>query len=460
MGKQWSVAEYNANNAWLYNGNNGNVNNNNKYNSNSVRPVLESYRVTDNLSDVYIPLSEWYRIYRICKRNCSSKTLHLIFRSDFARNIIDVCHDVNKMEYVPRQGICFTIEKPRLRECIAPVFDDKIVQTWYCETLMPILERKYLHDDSFACRRGKGGLRAVLKLQEYIYDESFGYTRDLWLAKIDFQGFFMSIDTLAATNDLSDFIIANVDDGELRNWMLWLTRIIYLSQPQCHCRMQSPMWLEYQLPEHKRMLGNVGYRGVAIGNRTSQMLALFRTTFFLMLLVGMGYKFALYTDDCCIPVSDKDKWLADRRRLAEMVKCKGLTLHPDKVYLQHYSKGVEMLGVKIRFNRLLPSDRITHNFRWKLEIATRRAAMSRQWKLANTEHTMQTVNSYLGLLRWFNAYRLRRDILETFKNGAYGDFFDFANDYTKITIKTPYKRNMRFIRQNFKRKHNLKLWLN
>lgn len=89
IGKRGSVAEYNANNTWLYNGNNGNVNNNNKYNNNGVRPVLESYHVTDNLSNVFVPLEEWYKIYRICKKNCSKKTLHLRFRADFAKNVVE-----------------------------------------------------------------------------------------------------------------------------------------------------------------------------------------------------------------------------------------------------------------------------------------------------------------------------------------------------------------------------------
>lgn len=36
-----ALTEYNANNAWNYNGNNGNMNNNNKYNTNNVRAVTE-----------------------------------------------------------------------------------------------------------------------------------------------------------------------------------------------------------------------------------------------------------------------------------------------------------------------------------------------------------------------------------------------------------------------------------
>ena len=220
--------------------------------------------------------------------------------------------------------------------------------------------------------------------------------------------------------------------------------------------MQSPMWMEYQLPEHKRMLGKTGYKGVAIGNKTSQMLAAFRVTFFLLLLVALGYKFVHYTDDGVMPVVDKAKWLADRRRLAEWVKEKGFTLHPAKVYLQHYSKGVEMLGYKLRFDRMLPSDRIVHNFKWKTKCTLRKAAESVAYRYGNAEHFMQTVNSYLGLLGWCNSYRLRREVVETIKESVYGDFYTFAEDYYKITLKTPYKRVTHFVRLNSDRKNKLK----
>ena len=40
IGKQGLVAEYNANNSWLYNGNTGRLYGDTKYGTRSVRPVL------------------------------------------------------------------------------------------------------------------------------------------------------------------------------------------------------------------------------------------------------------------------------------------------------------------------------------------------------------------------------------------------------------------------------------
>ena len=458
MGKQGSVAENSNNNAWLYNGNNGCVNNNNKYNSNSVRPVLESHIAKVNPETVLVPLHEWYSVYRICKRSSGSKPLHLLFRySNFSKRIIAICTDVSNFEYMPQVAVCFMIEVPRLREVIAAVFDDKMVHTFYCEAVMPLLERYFLHPDSYACRKGKGGLRAVLKLQEYIYKDSEGYTKDVWLAKNDLKGFFMSIDTELGVKLLCDFINERVEEGPRKQLLLYLTRIIYQSMPQMHCIMQSPRELHESLPEYKRMKGKCGFKGVAIGNRTSQMIAAFITTSYLVLIQELGYHFVHYTDDTTIVVADRERWLLERK-LIKTYLCDELrlTLHPDKVYLQHYSKGIEMLGYKVRFNRILPSDRIIHNFTWKLDCMRRKAEESKVFIFANIEHYMQTVNSYMGLLSWCNSYRLRSKIMDDIRNSVWGRCFVISKDNRKINIKPSYTRIAHYKRKNNERKKALR----
>ncbi|MCR5646092.1 MAG: hypothetical protein K6F96_06885 [Bacteroidales bacterium] len=459
-GKQGRFAEYNANNSWLYNGNNGCINNNNKYNSLTVRPVRESHIATASLDSLDVPLKEWYPVYRVCKKNCGKRPLHLIFRYGWlSTRIINICCSVNAFEYVPGMAVCFMIELPRLREVIAALFDDKMVQTFYCMHVMPLLERHFLHKDSYACRKGKGGLRAVLALKKYIYDESEGYTRSVLIAKDDLKGFFMSIDTELNVRRLVEFLKERLPENPLKQILLYLTRIIYQSQPQLHCIVQSPRELHEALPEYKRMRGREGFKGVAIGNRTSQMIAGFVTTFYLLLLEALDYRFVHYTDDTTTVIRDKERWLMDRRFIAVTLEEEHhLTLHPKKSYLQHYSKGVELLGVKLRFNRMLPSDRIVHNFMWKVRRMSRRAAEDRVYLFSTLEHLQQTVNSYLGMFIWFNTYRLRTEILGELKSGPYGRYLLFPEGYRKINIKPQCTRQAHYKRKNRERKKSMKLW--
>lgn len=460
IGKLGLVAEYNGNNAWLYNGNNGRLNNNNKNNSNSVRPVLE-FDLTEkrNIEGYVIPLNKWYDIYRTCKKRKSSKPSHLAFLFDFSCSITAICFDVGEMEYVPRMATCFIITLPRLREVIAADFGDRLVQTFYVSVIMPILEAKYLHPDSFACRKGKGGLHAVQQLQEYVYEESNGYTTDLWLAKVDIKGFFMAIDTDLAARMLYKLIEENVEDFELRNVLLYLTRIIYQSMPQLHCIVKSPEFMFDPLPEHKKMRGKVTSIGVAIGNVTSQMVAMFLINFYLLLLQALGYKFVHYTDDTCALVKDKEKWSRDLKIIAPYLKYElHLELHQDKRYLQHYSKGVLFLGFKLRFNRTLPSDRIVHNLDWKITCAINKAETIDGYMLKEAEHFMQVLNSYNGLLMWCNSYRLRAALIERVKQSCWSKMFDFHDDF-HVTLKPCQTKLAYYKRLNKERKKNQESWL-
>lgn len=78
----WSVSEYNSNNAWYYNGNNGHMNNNNKNNDLMVRSCLELYRENDHmLMDYPVPYDYILESYYICRRKKRRKPSQMIFET-------------------------------------------------------------------------------------------------------------------------------------------------------------------------------------------------------------------------------------------------------------------------------------------------------------------------------------------------------------------------------------------
>ena len=126
-----------------------------------------------------------------------------------------------------------------------------------------------------------------------------------------------------------------------------------------------------------------------------------------------------------------------------------IRLHPDKRYMQHYSKGVEFLGYKLRFDRVLPSDRIVHNYRWKVQKARRKL---KGCMVDEIEHFQQTVNSYNGLLKWCNSHRLRKEIMDGIRDSKLANYYIVAENNMKINIKKEYTKTEQYRRLNIGRK--------
>ena len=115
-----------------------------------------------------------------------------------------------------------------------------------------------------------------------------------------------------------------------------------------------------------------------------------------------------------------------------------------------------MLGYKVRFNRILPSDRIYHNIMWYLKRTTRRFAHKGLSKvLPYAEKVMSTVNSYLGMLRHMSAYRLRRRICEIVADSVLGLVMLVSPDYLKVTIRPQYKRANHYLTECKQLKHRI-----
>ena len=389
----------------------------------------------------------------------------LIFQYHLVVQLVELVHEVGNMEYVMRVGICFMITVPRLREVLAADFGDRLVQTWYFNELNWWLEHYHLHPDSYSCRVGKGGLRAVQQFYEYVFEVSEGYTKDCYVASLDLQSFFMSIDTELAVRLMSRFI-EEVYGGPHKNLLLYLTRIIYQSLPQSHCVIKSNerMWLGF--PKSKSLRGKTNGIGIPIGNVTSQMLANFLTTYYLNYLSSLGYRFVHYTDDTAFVFRDKERFLEDIGRFEWFLRNElHLTLHPNKRYLQHYSKGICMLGYKVRFDRILPSDRIVHNLQRKVDCAIRKAEGSGclygeapprpniAYMLREKDHFVQVINSYMGLMKWCNTFRLRRMILKSIAASAWGKVLTIDTvNWLKVNVKPEASTLDYYKRRNRKRK--------
>ena len=439
----------NANNQLIFNGSNGNLNNNNRINSNQVRVALDLYSKEDDPSAV--SAADWFNYYRIARRHKKNKDSHLKFRIHCFDQLDCLRQMVENFEYVPERSRVFAVTYPKPREIIAADFADRIVQTYLVQRILPSLE-EYLSPYSYSCRKWKGGLRAAQHLHEEIFKATNGYTTDAWIYKMDFKGFFMSVDTELWTKRLCEWIDEHVRTSDVER-LKYLARVIYQSLPQCNCDISGDPLTLNCVPEHKKQRGKATFFGIPIGNVTSQTLILFATTPFLDYVGSIVSGFSHYTDDNCGVVTDRDGFLAKRALIADFAeKDSHFHIHPDKFYFQHHSKGVEFLGYRLRYGRMLPSKRLMHNFSWKITVAVNRAANQR-WMIRNKEHMMSVINSYCGLLKHTASYNFRKRELSRLQASEWSMVFDFdETNWLKVGIKPHYNINNYYKRLARKRK--------
>ena len=454
----WSASEYRSYYAWVFYAYYGNLDDSGKMDGNSCRGSLEfGFDNGNDPDNGVLKLSELIDYYHITRKHKRNKISQLIFEYNQANELLDLLRAINDFEYIPKVSICFIITYPKIREVIAANFRDRIAQTYLVKRLTPYMEH-YLHPDSYSCRVGKGSLRAALRLQEHIAVVSHRFTRDCWVYKFDIKSFFMSIDTNIFTPRLIDFIRERYV-GNDKDILIYLARIIFQSMPQKHCIRKSQPFMWDGLSQDKSLLHREDGVGIPIGNVTSQMMCNFVTTAFLFFLAKFGIRFAHYTDDNGGAVPDKRDFLKTMKLLKAFVaEDLHLQVHPFKFYLQHYTKGIEMLGFKIKGSRILPSDRIFHNLDWKITRAIRRAEENENYVYRNKETFMQTLNSYLGTLKWCNSYRIRKMEIERVSHSRWNAVYDFdTENYLKVSVKPRFNLINYYIRQNRKRKRLLKL---
>ena len=114
-----------------------------------------------------------------------------------------------------------------------------------------------------------------------------------------------------------------------------------------------------------------------------------------------------------------------------------LEIHPNKIYLQHYTKGVGFIGAFIKPRRIYISDRTKGNFYEMIRI---------QNKIVENEPTHEQIkdfvakmNSYLGLTRHYATYNLRRKMVFEVLSPAWWKYVYLDGRVEKFVIKQAVK---------------------
>ena len=353
----------------------------------------------------YITIDDVYGGYRDCKRFKADTVGCVEYMQNYLANNLRLYRDLNSMAYEIGQSKAFCVTRPKLREVFCAQFRDRVVHHILAIKFMDIFEAEML-DCAYACRKGKGTLYGIEHVRQQIIDVSREYTVETWILKCDLQGFFMSIDRRMAYR-IVEGVIRRRYDGDDIEWWLWLWRKVILHDPTKNCVKTGDTRLWDGLPTNKSLFTCGEGKGFPIGNLPSQIIAnLIMSRFDKWIIGRLGDEcgYGRYVDDF-VAVSRNKKQLLDVLHDArEWLDCKlGLTLHPQKVYLQEARKGVVFTGAAIMPGRIYCGKTTVEHLFERIEEWNNMTDVSRE----QTEAFVRSVNSLFGHLKHYNSYAIR-----------------------------------------------------
>jgi len=399
------------------------------------REKRERNRKPDEARAPDLPL-ELFEAYYSCRRNKRNTPSALEFEVHFEREIWRLHDEIKSGTYRPGKCIAFIVEEPVKREVFASGFRDRVVHHWLIERLNPLFEKLFIQN-SFACRPGKGTLYGVRRIARGLNSFRFPADQEGFVLKLDIRGFFMHINRHILYQKLEAFIHKFYNRSD-RDRVLSISHQIIFHQPAVNCEIRGSRKDWQGLPHDKSLFYAPPDCGLPIGNLSSQVFANFYLHEFDVFVHNelQIEHYGRYVDDFVLMHRDRVYLNSLVPRIEEYLKNElVLTLHPKKRYMQHYAKGVTFLGVQVKPGRMCVAARMKSQFYLALHkinaLLRQKEPLTREQKV----YIISCINSYLGLMRWFHTFRLRRKCLTQVLDPAWQEQLLIPKNYKKVRLK-------------------------
>lgn len=392
-------------------------------------------------------LLDLFQAYYDARRNKRNTWNALRFEMNYEERLLALWEEIREWRYQIGRSICFINFKPVQREIFAADFRDRIVHHLIFNYLNPIVEQGFIKD-SYSCRKGKGVHYGIRQVQSFIRKCSKNYSGDAWILKLDILGYFMCIDRRILFEKILDKLYGVQQPlGFDLNMLIYLLEKVIFNDPTQHCIIKGAASDWRGLPKSKSLFHAPAGKGFPIGNLTSQLFGnIYLNEFdhFVRENLGVPY-YGRYVDDFVLIHEDREflKGLIPTLRLY-LKKRLDLELHPKKIYLQHYQKGVAFLGTYIKPYRTYIGKRTKHGFfqaiqKWNRFLAENNGKLEKP----ELKKFIATMNSYLGTMQHHKTYRLRKKLLWQL-HPAFFNYVYISGGYARLVakkrkIKNPYR---------------------
>jgi len=360
-------------------------------------------------------LYDLFRAYYDARENKRNTINALKFEIDYEKKLFELYRELVSGEYKIGQSVCFISFYPLRREIFAADFRDRIVHHLIYNYISPIFEPLFIND-SYSCRSGKGTSYGIKRLDHFIRSCSENYKKDCYILKLDIKGYFMAIDKFFLYSKIESSLRARRRSNLNLNFLLPLIHKVIFHDPTKNCRIKGKREDWIGLPKSKSLFFAGENKGLPIGNLTSQLFGnVYLNDFdnFMKRRRGLRY-YGRYVDDIVI-VHQSKEYLKSIIPVVKkyLEKELSLELHPNKIYLQHFSKGAAFLGTVIKPYRIYIKNRIKGNF-YKKILYWNKFFLEKEGKLAKADISkfLASANSYLGITAHYNSFNLRKNIFE------------------------------------------------
>ena len=387
-------------------------------------------------------LEDLFNAYYEARKNKRNTINQLRFEVNLEKEIFALCDEILDQSYVIRPSICFIVNKPVKREIFAADFRDRVVHHLLFRYINPVFELSFIND-SYSCRKGKGTNYGIKRVSDFIRKCSNNYTQDCYILKLDIQGYFMNINKEILLENIfrllerkSEYYNGTQPDPE-PDWKMvhYLLQLVVMHDCKNNCKIRGKMSDWEGLPHSKSLFHQPEGCGLPIGNLTSQLFSnVYLNDFdhYMKNTLHLNY-YGRYVDDFVVIHPEKASLTEIQRSVTVFLQDNlHLHIHSQKIYLQHYTKGVPFLGTYIKAYRIYISKRTKQNFYHTVQ-QTNRLLLERSVNQTLLYKIRASLNSYLGIMLHYNTYRLRKKILLTERNLFFKYGF-IAKNYQKYQI--------------------------
>lgn len=381
-------------------------------------------------------LIDLFQAYFNARKNKRNTVSALEFELNYEKEIIKLYQELKDGSYKISKSIIFIIFDPVQREIVASSFRDRVVHHLIYNYINPIFEPTFIYD-SYSCRKGKGTLYGIRRVNHFIKSCSNNYKKEAYILKLDISGYFMSINKEILWNKIKKTLIKNKNkcNFDFSLTLSLIKRVVFHDYTKNHIiRGSKDDWMG--LPKSKSLFFAKNNCGLPIGNLTSQLFSnIYLNEFdhFIKRKLRIKY-YGRYVDDFILISSENEKLKRSINHIKKYLKIElGLEINTKKIYFQDFKKGVNFLGAIIKPSRVYINNRIKNNFYHKI-YEVNKIAKNNEVKIKK-DMILSSINSYLGILKHHNTYKLRKKILATKLDSSFLKFFEINNNRKDSYLK-------------------------